>query len=119
MLWFDELAARVEGPQVVNDSKTPSGPVHVGALRGVLIHDAMYRALQDRGLPVRYKFGVDDYDPLDELPPTGADEFRPYLGIPLCNVPAPAGSSAKNLAEHYIKDFFDIFEELGVGAETY
>jgi lysyl-tRNA synthetase class 1 len=119
MLWFDELAARVEGPQVVNDSKTPSGPVHVGALRGVLIHDAVYRALQDRDLPVRYKFGVDDYDPLDELPPTGADELRPFMGIPLCNVPAPAGSSAKNLAEHYIKDFFDIFDELGVGAETY
>lgn len=119
MLWFDELAARAEGPQIVNDSKTPSGPVHVGALRGVLIHDAVYRALQDRGVPVRYKFGVDDYDPLDELPPKGADEFRPFLGMPLCNVPAPAGSSAENLAEHYIKDFFDVFGELGVGAETY
>lgn len=119
MLWFDELAARVDGPQVVNDSKTPSGPVHVGALRGVLIHDAVYRALKDRDLPVRYKFGVDDYDPLDELPPTGAEELRPFMGIPLCNVPAPAGSSAKNLAEHYIKDFFDIFAELGAEAETY
>lgn len=119
MLWFDELAARVDGPQVVNDSKTPSGPVHVGSLRGVLIHDAVYRALTKRGVPARYRFGVDDYDPLDELPPTGADQFRPFLGMPLCNVPAPAGSEAENLAEYYIKDFFDVFDELGVGAERY
>jgi lysyl-tRNA synthetase class 1 len=119
MLWFDDLAGRVEGPQIVNDSKTPSGPVHVGSLRGVLIHDAVYRALGRRGVPATYRFGVDDYDPLDELPPVGADEFRQYLGMPLCNVPAPAGSDATDLAEHYIRDLFDAFGELGVGAETY
>jgi len=28
--WADELATRVSGPQVVNDSKTPSGTIHVG-----------------------------------------------------------------------------------------
>ncbi|MEY4072038.1 MAG: hypothetical protein RLY94_193, partial [Chloroflexota bacterium] len=27
MYWADELAERVSGPQVVNDSKTPSGTV--------------------------------------------------------------------------------------------
>ena len=37
MDWADELAASVEGPQVVNDSKTPSGTVHVGSLRGPVI----------------------------------------------------------------------------------
>ena len=39
MDWADELAASVEGPQVVNDSKTPSGTVHVGSLRGPVILD--------------------------------------------------------------------------------
>jgi len=28
--WADALAASVSGPQVINDSKTPSGTVHVG-----------------------------------------------------------------------------------------
>ena len=45
MYWADELAAAAEGPQVVNDSKTPSGTVHVGSLRGVVLHDAIRRAL--------------------------------------------------------------------------
>ena len=119
MLWCDKLAERVTGQQIINDSKTPSGRVHVGALRGVLIHDAMFRTLTDRGIPVRYTFGVDDYDPLDELPAGHKEFFTPYLGTPLCFVPPPPGSSASDIAEHYISEFFDIFRELGVEAETY
>ena len=45
MDWADELAARVSGPQVVNDSKTPSGTVHVGSLRGPVILDVIARAI--------------------------------------------------------------------------
>ncbi len=119
MLWCDKIAGELDGPQLINDSKTPSGRVHVGALRGVLIHDAVFRAIRDRGLPVRYTFGVDDYDPLDELPAGGKEFFKPYLGAPLCNVPPPPGSPASDIAEHYIREFFDIFRELGVEAETY
>ena len=46
MDWADELAASVEGPQVVNDSKTPSGTVHIGSLRGPVILDVIVRALR-------------------------------------------------------------------------
>ena len=49
MDWADELAARVSGPQVVNDSKTPSGTVHVGSLRGPVILDVIARALRANG----------------------------------------------------------------------
>ena len=51
MDWADELAQRVRdaGPQVVNDSKTPSGTVHVGSLRGPVILDAIARALRANG----------------------------------------------------------------------
>ncbi|MGH7964548.1 MAG: lysine--tRNA ligase, partial [Candidatus Binatia bacterium] len=119
MLWCDQLANKIEGRQIINDSKTPSGRVHVGALRGVLIHEAMFRTLKERGLPVRYIFGVDDYDPLDELPAGDNQQWKQHLGKPLCNVPPPPGSEAPDIAEHYIREFFDIFRELGVYAETY
>jgi len=51
MFWTEEIAARVAdaGPQIVNDSKTPSGRVHVGALRGVLIHDAIFARCGRKG----------------------------------------------------------------------
>lgn len=119
MLWIDQVIEGVSGPQLVNDSKTPSGQVHVGALRGPLIHDAAYRALLLGGTPARYTYGIDDYDPLDELPPVDAEQFRPSLGMPLCNVPAPPGTGAANLAEFYISPFLDVFDELGIRAEIY
>jgi lysyl-tRNA synthetase class 1 len=121
MLWFADIANAVDKdrPHVINDSKTPSGRVHVGALRGVILHDAVFRALKARGVPVRYLFGVDDYDPVDEIPAGQGEHFEQYRGQPLCNVPAPAGSSAPDMATHFITEFFDIFKELGVEAEHY
>ncbi len=91
----------------------------MGALRGVILHDAIFRALKARGFEVKYLFGVDDYDPLDEIPKGQGEHFEKYRGAPLCNVPAPAGSSAPDMAEHFISEFFDIFGEIGVEAERY
>ena len=45
-----QLAAHADGPQVINDSKTPSGTVHVGSLRGPVILDVIARALRTAGI---------------------------------------------------------------------
>ncbi len=119
MFWCDQLVEKIEGPQTINDSKTPSGRAHVGALRGPLIHDAIYRTLQAKGVPVRYLFGVDDYDPVDEIPYGEAEHFEKYLGAPLCNTPPPPDSKATDMADHYISEFFSVFGELGIRPEFY
>ncbi|HEX4085229.1 MAG TPA: lysine--tRNA ligase [Chthoniobacteraceae bacterium] len=119
MFWCDQLVEALNGPQIINDSKTPSGRAHVGALRGPLIHDAIFRSLKERGVPVRYRFGVDDYDPVDEIPYGEAGHFEKYLGAPLCNVPPPPGSPATDMADHYITEFFGVFKELGIRPEYY
>jgi lysyl-tRNA synthetase class 1 len=121
MLWFADIAAGIEAgrPHVINDSKTPSGRVHVGALRGVIMHDAVFRALKSRGVPVKYLYGVDDYDPLDEIPVGQDAHFVEHVGKPLCNVPPPAGSKAEDMAGHFIGEFFDVFAEIGVEVESY
>ena len=119
MFWCDQLLEKIEGQQTINDSKTPSGRAHVGALRGPLIHDAIFRTLKAKGIPVRYLFGVDDYDPVDEIPYGEAEHFEKYLGAPLCNVPPPPGSNATDMADHYISEFFSVFGELGVRPEFY
>lgn len=119
MLWTDTIRPSINSADVINDSKTPSGRVHVGSLRGVLIHDAIFRSLRKRGANARYIYGVDDFDPLDALPLDNQEYYQEYLGVPLCNVPPPPDSKAADFAEHYIQEFFQIFSELGVGAETY
>lgn len=121
MFWTQEVLKGIDTsiPQLVNDSKTPSGEPHVGSLRGVLIHDAIYKVLRANGVSARYIFGSDDYDPVDEIPKGQDDHFIKYLGMPLCNTPAPPGSTYPDMAEHFISGFFEIFKKLGVEAEHY
>ncbi len=122
MSWLDDILKKLPEREqhVINDAKSPSGPPHVGSLRGVLIHDAVYKFLKDKGYNVKYIFGSDDYDPMDEmagvLPP---EEYEKYLGKPLSEVPAPEGSGFDDIAMMFISDFFKIFDELGVEAEPY
>ena len=118
MFWTEDIAARVSGPQIINDSKTPSGRVHVGALRGVLIHDAIFKTLREKGIEARYLYGVDDFDPVDEIPKGEDEHFGKYIGWPLCNTPAPCGAEG-DMADHYMREFFEVFEELGVKVERY
>lgn len=119
MFWADKIAADAQGEQVVNDSKTPSGRVHVGSLRGVVIHDVIYRALKHAGKPVKFLYGVDDYDALDTVPKyLDAEKFTPYLGHPLCNVPSP-GENASDYAKYFMGEFLEVFDYLGVKPEVY
>jgi lysyl-tRNA synthetase class 1 len=120
MFWADELAAALEGPQVVNDSKTPSGTVHVGSLRGVVLHDAIHRAIADAGRPSRFLYGVDDLDPMDAQALLTPDAVDRYMGVPLAHVPAPPGSSAVSYARYFVGELFmGTFAGLGIHPEIY
>lgn len=119
MFWADKIAADSQENQVVNDSKTPSGRVHVGSLRGVVIHDVIYRALKNAGKPSKFLYGVDDYDALDTVPHyLDQEKFTPYLGFPLCNVPSPE-NRASDYAKYFMGEFLEVFEYLGIRPEVY
>ncbi len=118
MFWADKIAADTQDYQVVNDSKTPSGRVHVGSLRGVVIHDVIYKALKHAHKPVKFIYGVDDYDALDTVPGyLDQAKFSPYLGFPLCNVPSPEGES--DFAKYFMGEFLEVFAKLGIHPEVY
>ncbi|MES3005596.1 MAG: lysine--tRNA ligase [Patescibacteria group bacterium] len=110
-------------PLVIRDEKTASGRVHVGSLRGVAIHGLISEVLTERGIPNKYLFEINDFDPMDGLP-VYLDEatFKPYLGKPLCDVPSPTGPNghkAKNFAEFYGEEFAGVIKEIGFTPEYY
>ncbi len=119
MFWADELAASATGPQVVNDSKTPSGTVHVGSLRGPVIVDTIARALRDAGVPVELRYGVDDLDPMDAQALLTPDAIERSMGVPLAHVPDPAGDCHPSYARHFAQVFIDTFDGLGIRPDTY
>ncbi len=121
MDWADELATRVRdsGPQVVNDSKTPSGTVHVGSLRGPVILDTITRALRANGIETTLLYGVDDLDPMDAQALLTPDAIEREMGRPLAHVPDPAGDCHASYARHFAGIFIDTFAGLGVHPDRY
>lgn len=119
MHWADELAASASGRQVVNDSKTPSGTVHVGSLRGPVVVDTIARALRDADREVELRYGVDDLDPMDAQALLTPDAIDRYMGVPLTHVPDPEGDCHSSYARHFAGAFIDTFDGLGIRPDTY
>jgi lysyl-tRNA synthetase class 1 len=119
--WADELAERVRdaGPQVVNDSKTPSGTVHVGSLRGPVILDAITRALRTNGIETTLLYGVDDMDPMDAQALLTPDAIATEMGRPLFQVPDQEGDGHASYARHHAQTFIDTFKGLGIHPDRY
>jgi lysyl-tRNA synthetase, class I len=119
--WADELAERVRdtGPQVVNDSKTPSGTIHVGSLRGPVLLDVIVRALRANGIVTSYLYGIDDLDPMDAQALLTADAVEREMGRPLAHVPDQAGDGHPSYGRHHAQVFIDTFAGLGIRPDRY
>jgi lysyl-tRNA synthetase, class I len=119
MFWADEIAASASGAQVVNDSKTPSGTIHVGSLRGPVVVDTIARALRTADVPVELRYGVDDLDPMDAQALLTPDAIERSMGVPLAHVPDPVGDCHDSYARHFAGVFVDTFDGLGIRPDTY
>lgn len=117
MFWADKLLENREGKEWINDSWTPSGIVHMGGLKGPVIHDALFRILKDQGKEVKYTFGFDDFDPIDGLPPELQKSHDKYMGVPISIAPSPDGKDT--FGEFYGNKMRALFTTLGIKAEIY
>lgn len=123
MFWAEEVAAQAKDRYaekikkgeklIIRDEKTLSGRVHVGSLRGVVIHGIIAEVLAEQGIACEYFFELNDFDPMDGLPVyLDKEKFAPYMGKPLLEVPSPDGK-AKNFAEYFGNEFTQVISELG------
>jgi lysyl-tRNA synthetase, class I len=119
MDWADELAARVSGPQVINDSKTPSGTVHVGSLRGPVILDVIVRALRAAETPTTFLYGIDDLDPMDAQALLTPDAVDREMGRPLTAIPDQVADGHASYARHHAEAFIETFAGLGIHPDRY
>jgi lysyl-tRNA synthetase class 1 len=119
MDWADELATSVTGPQVVNDSKTPSGTVHVGSLRGPVLVDVIARALRANAIETTFLYGVDDLDPMDAQALLTPDAVEAAMGRPLAHIPDQVADGHDSYARHHAQVFIDTFAGLGIHPDRY
>lgn len=117
MFWADKLLEGRTGDEWINDAWTPSGIIHMGGLKGPVIHDVLYKILKGQGKEVKYTFGFDDMDPIDGLPPSLQKSHEKYMGIPICNAPSPDGKGT--FGDYYGNTMRDLFKKLDIAAEIY
>ncbi|MFZ5376853.1 MAG: lysine--tRNA ligase [Patescibacteria group bacterium] len=121
----------------VDDMKTPSGRVHTGALRGVMIHDIVAKVIQSKSTStVTSTYVFNDFDSMDGLPKyLDQEEYSQHMGKPLFQIPTPdleeSGvdfskaseeekrrfKNARSFAEFYALDFIEAFRKLGCTQE--
>lgn len=117
MFWADKLLENVSGKQLINDAWTPSGIIHMGGLKGPIIHDTVYKILKARSQDVKFQFGFDDMDAIDGLPKELLETHGKYMGIPICNAPSPDGEGS--FGDYYGRIMRRLFKELNIEANIY
>jgi len=119
MFWTDEtveeILKRNDEKYLVTDYKTPSGKIHVGALRGVMIHDVITRGLKEKKKDAEFWYGFDDFDAIDGLSDDLKADFEKHMGEPLCNVASP--EPGQNFAQYFANPFVEVLKSLGVSAK--
>lgn len=106
-----------EGPHVVVTGISPSGNIHIGNLREVLVAEAVARALKERGEQVRFIFHADTIDPLRKIAPGIPQSYESYIGHSLSGIPDPAGCH-ESYAEHFLAPFEQTLEAMGMEIEV-
>jgi lysyl-tRNA synthetase, class I len=92
---------------------SPSGPVHLGNLRELMVPHLVADEVRRNGAPCRHILSWDDYDRLRRVPRGFPDSFAEHIGRPLTAVPDPCGSH-QSWAEHFKEPLRDALARLGV-----
>ncbi len=116
MIWVDREAKRFKNRNLplewADDMKTPSGRIHVGSLRGVIVHDLIYKALKEIGVNAKYSYVFNDMDPMDGMPTyLDKNKWEHYMGQPLYKIPSPEDGYT-SFAQFYAKEFISVFNSL-------
>jgi lysyl-tRNA synthetase, class I len=92
---------------------SPSGQVHLGNLRELMVPHLVADEVRRDGAPCRHILSWDDYDRLRRVPAGFPEEFAEHIGRPLTAVPDPCGQHA-NWAEHFKEPLRESLARLGV-----
>ena len=114
----DIVERREEKKHVVATGITPSGDIHVGNLREIVIADAVHSALINMGVDARLIYVADTFDPLRRRYSFLPEEYETHVGKPLSEIPDPEGCHS-SYADHFLQPFLDSLDILGIKIEIF
>jgi lysyl-tRNA synthetase class 1 len=114
----DIVEHRSEKRHVVATGITPSGAIHVGNLREIIIGDAVHSALLDMSGDAKLIYVADTFDPLRRRYPFLPADYEEYVGKVLSEIPDPDGCHS-SYADHFLMPFLDSLAILDINIEVF
>jgi len=121
--WLEETIERIleKKPSQITLStgKTPSGHIHIGILREIIICDALRRIFEEKGKNVKFYLFMDDFDAAKRFPDYIDEKFaEKNLGKPFVLIPCPfTDCGCKSYAEHFGNELISTFSDFGIKNE--
>ena len=120
--WLGEIIDRIEkrNVDVVNlaTGKTPSGHIHLGIIRELLICDAIRRIFVIKNKEVKFRLFIDNLDAAKRFPgDIPIDHQNKYLGYPFVLMPDPFGNSDNSYDKIFGNELISTFDQLGIQTE--
>jgi lysyl-tRNA synthetase class 1 len=120
--WAELVAEKLverfgDGPHMVVTGISPSGHIHVGNLREVLVAEAVARALRARSADTRFVFHADTIDPLRKIAPSMPESYEKFIGQSLSHIPDPEGCHG-SYADHFLAPFERAISGMGMEIEV-
>jgi len=118
--WLDETVEKIskrKPPKItLSAGKTPSGHIHIGILREIIICDALRRIFEKQGNFVNFYLFIDDFDAAKRFPDYIDKDFQEkHLGKPFALIPCPFKEcGCESYAAHFGNELISIFPDFGI-----
>jgi len=115
----DNISKRKQLEITLSTGKTPSGHIHVGILREIIICDALRRIFEKRGNRVSFNLFIDDFDAAKRFPDYIDKKFQEeHLGKPFSLIPCPFKEcGCESYANHFGNELISTFPDFGIKNE--
>ncbi len=113
---IEEISEREVNEQTLATGKTPSGHIHVGILREIIICDALRRIYENKGEKVNFFLFLDNLDAAKRFPNYIDKDFqKKHKGKPFALIPCPyEDCGCESYAHHFGNELTSIFDNFGI-----
>ncbi|MFX1391833.1 MAG: lysine--tRNA ligase [Promethearchaeota archaeon] len=118
--WLEEVVEEIYSRRPIeitlSTGKTPSGHIHLGILREIIICDALRRIFENNGDKVNNLLFFDSLDAAKRFPGYIPEKFqRTHLGKPFAMIPCPyKDCNCESYAHHFGNELIEVFPEFGI-----
>jgi len=122
--WLEEIINKILDKNLseitLATGKTPSGHIHMGILRELIICDSIRRKLEENRKKINFFLFIDSLDAAKRFPEYIDKTFtKKYLGKPFSKIPCPVDETGYNsYADYFGTELISTFKQFGIKVDV-